>query len=106
MARGLPFFPPPIVLLPAAPQPLHIFEPRYRQLLQDCLAADRRFGITHVAPGPTPGADPAPSTGGVGCVAPIRSNQPLPHGRAHVLTVGERRFGLRGWVSSPPPYRV
>src|SRR5438874_725278 len=52
MARELPIFPLPIVLFPGAPQPLHIFEPRYRQLLQDCLAGDRRFGIAYVAPDP------------------------------------------------------
>ncbi len=45
MARELPIFPLPIVLFPGTPQPLHVFEPRYRQLLADCLAADRRFGI-------------------------------------------------------------
>src|SRR6266849_2599839 len=43
MPRELPIFPLPIVLFPGAPQPLHIFEPRYRQLLQDCLAGERRF---------------------------------------------------------------
>jgi ATP-dependent Lon protease len=106
MARALPIFPLPIVLFPGAPQPLHIFEPRYRQLLQDCLAADRRFGIAYVAPDPAPGADPVPSPGDVGCVALIRSNQPLPDGRSNVLTVGERRFVLRSWISSTHPYRV
>src|SRR5947208_1577377 len=78
MARELPIFPLPIVLFPGAPQPLHIFEPRYRQLLQDCLAADRRFGIAYVAPDPAPDADPVPAAGEVGCVALIRSNQALP----------------------------
>jgi len=39
-------------------------------------------------------------------VALIRSNQPLPDGRSNVLTVGERRFVLRGWISSTHPYRV
>ena len=106
MARELPIFPLPIVLFPGAPQPLHIFEPRYRQLLQDCLAGDQRFGIAYVAPDPTPGADPVPSPGDVGCVALIRSNQPLPDGRSNVLTVGERRFVLRSWVSGPHPYRI
>jgi len=95
MARELPIFPLPIVLFPGAPQPLHIFEPRYRQLLQDCLAGDRR-----------PDADPVPNPGDVGCVALIRSNQPLPDGRSNVLTVGERRFVLRDWISSTRPYRV
>ncbi len=106
MARELPIFPLPIVLFPGAPQPLHIFEPRYRQLLQDCLAGDRRFGIAYVAPDPAPDADPAPNPGDVGCVALIQSNQPLPDGRSNVLTVGERRFVLRDWISSTRPYRV
>src|SRR5204863_7602046 len=102
MARELPIFPLPIVLFPGAPQPLHIFEPRYRQLLQDCLAGDQRFGIAYVAPDPAPDADPVPNPGDVGCVALIRSNQPLPDGRSNVLTIGERRFVLRDWFSSTP----
>src|SRR6058998_1876793 len=106
MARELPIFPLPIVLFPGAPQPLHIFEPRYRQMLQDCLAGDRRFGIAYVAPDASPGADPLPSPGDVGCVALIRSIQPLPDGRANIMTVGERRFVLRRWIDSDRPYRV
>jgi len=106
MPRELPIFPLPIVLFPGAPQPLHIFEPRYRQLLTDCLAGDRRFGVAYVAPDPAPGADPVPNPGDVGCVALIRTNQPLPDGRFNILTVGERRFVLRSWISSAHPYRV
>src|SRR5205807_10370493 len=67
MARELPIFPLPIVLFPGAPQPLHIFEPRYRQLLVDCLAGDRRFGITYVPAEPAPGSEPLPHPGDVGC---------------------------------------
>jgi Lon protease-like protein len=106
MARELPIFPLPIVLFPGAPQPLHIFEPRYRQLLADCQEDDRRFGIACVAsgdPGPT---EPEPQPGDVGCVALIRSVQPLPDGCANILTVGERRFVLHRWVASDRPYRV
>src|SRR5260370_1585145 len=103
---ALPICPLPVVLFPGAPEPWHIFEPRYRQLLQDCLAGDHRFGIAYVAPDPAPDADPVPNPGDVGCVALIRSNQPLPDGRSNVLTVGERRFVLRGWISSTRPYRV
>src|SRR5256712_11049519 len=106
MARELPIFPLPSVVLRGAPQPLHIFEPRYRQLLHDCLTGDQRFGIAYVTPDAAPGADPAPSPGDVGCVALIRSNQPLPDGRSNILTVGERRFVLRSWISSTHPYRV
>lgn len=108
MARELPIFPLPIVLFPGAPQPLHIFEPRYQQLLADCKDGDRRFGIAYVAPDPSPGADPVPKPGDVGCVALIRSIQPLPDGRANLLTVGEHRFVLRRWIERDPPrpYRV
>jgi Lon protease-like protein len=105
MARELPIFPLPIVLFPGAPQPLHIFEPRYRQLLADCQEDDRRFGIAYVASGDAP-AEPEPQPGDVGCVALIRSVQVLPDGRSNILTVGERRFVLRRWVTSDRPYRV
>src|SRR4029077_4585038 len=47
-----------------------------------------------------------PLPGDVGCVALIRSNQPLPDGRSNIETVGERRFVLQSWVSSTHPYRV
>src|SRR2546427_1241363 len=105
MARELPFFPLPIVLSPGAPQPLHVFEPRYRQLLADCLAADRRFGIAYVPAERDAGVEPLPRPGDVGCVAVIRNTQGLPDGRSNVLTVGERRFVLIDWVSSEGPYR-
>ena len=86
MARDLPIFPLPIVLFPGTPQPLHIFEPRYRRLLSDCLAADRRFGIAYAVAERAAGADGAPNPGDVGCVALIRSTRRLPDeiGRAHV----------------------
>jgi Lon protease-like protein len=106
MSRELPIFPLPLVLFPGAPQPLHIFEPRYRQLLQDCLAADRRLGIAYVAADRAPGADPGPSPGDVGCVALIRSSEPLPDGCANIVTVGERRFVVCRWIAGPQPYRV
>jgi Lon protease-like protein len=106
MTRELPIFPLPIVLFPGAPQPLHIFEPRYRQLLDHCLETDQRFGIAYVAPDRTPEADPMPTPGEVGCVALIRSTQPLPDGRSNILTVGERRFVLARWIPSDRPYRI
>jgi len=42
----------------------------------------------------------------VGCVALIRSNEPLPDGRSNIMAVGERRFVLRRWIAGPQPYRV
>jgi len=106
MARELPIFPLPLVLFPGAPQPLHIFEARYRQLLADCLAADRRFGVTYVAPPRAPDEAAAPIPGDLGCVALIRSTQELPDGRSNILAVGERRFVLVAWCAGDRPYRL
>ena len=106
MARELPIFPLPVVLFPGATQPLHIFEPRYRELLADCLAADQRFGITYVAPPDGPGIDPMPPPGAVGCIALITATEGLPDGRSDIITVGERRFTLLEWVTRETTYRV
>ena len=106
MPRVLPIFPLPLVLFPGAPQALHIFEPRYRQMLADCLAGDQRFGIAHVSPVAAHGVESIPSAGDVGCVAVIRSTQRLPDGRADILTEGERRFRLLEWCADDRLYRV
>src|SRR2546428_4075253 len=95
-----------MALFQAAPQPLHICEPRYRELLADCLAADRRFGIAYVPAEYPPGSEPLPRAGDVGCVALIQNTQGLPDGRSNILTVGERRFLLIDWVGSDRPYRL
>jgi len=104
MSRELPIFPLPLVLFPGATQPLHIFEPRYRQLLADCLDQDRRFGIAYAAP--DKGSDPAPAPGDVGCIAHILTTQDLPDGRSDILTTGEQRFVLLEWLSTDRPYRM
>ncbi|MGH7615268.1 MAG: LON peptidase substrate-binding domain-containing protein [Gemmatimonadales bacterium] len=104
MPRELPIFPLPLVLFPGTLQPLHIFEPRYRQLLADSLAGDRRFGVTYAAE--SPGQVRTPRPGDVGCVAEIRSTQDLPDGRSNIVTVGERRFTLLDWLPTARLYRL
>jgi len=102
MPRELPIFPLPLVLFPGASQPLHIFEPRYRALLADCMDGDRRFGIVYSAEDNA--SDPAP--GDVGCVAHILSTQRRPDGRSDILTTGEQRFVLLEWLPTDRPYRM
>jgi Lon protease-like protein len=97
----LPLFPLDVVLFPGTVLPLHIFEPRYRQLLADCLAGDRRFGL--VPPGSGGGAPP---TGVVGSIALIRAAQPLPEGRSNIVVGGEGRFMLRRYLAEDTPYAV
>jgi Lon protease-like protein len=97
----LPLFPLNVVLFPGTPLPLHIFEPRYRQMLADCLIGDRRFGLVQ------PGSEiEAPERGTVGCVAEIRANEQLPDGRANLLVVGGARFVVQRLLDDPAPYLV
>jgi len=91
----LPLFPLTTVLFPGAPMPLHIFEPRYRQMLADCLEGDRRFGLV-------PGELAEP--GAVGCIAHIRVAQPLADGRSNIVVVGEKRFRVLAIEAAEHPY--
>jgi hypothetical protein len=89
--------------------PLHIFEPRYRQLVADSLEAvgegegGGRFGITRLPEGV---AEIEISPGTVGCVAEIVNRETLPDGRSNIVVRGTERFALVSFVSSPHPYHV
>jgi Lon protease-like protein len=100
----LPIFALGVVLFPGTPQLLHIFEPRYRQMLADCLGGSRRFGLSYVAQ--EAGADPAPQPGAVGCQAVVQESRLLPDGRSNILAVGETRYVLLEYLSTSLPYRV
>ena len=101
MPFRLPIFPLSVVLFPGTPLPLHIFEPRYRRMLSDCLGGDRRFGIT-----PAGRDEGMPDPGTVGCVAEIRVNQELPDGRANIVVLGAERFVLTRPMEDAAPYFV
>jgi Lon protease-like protein len=88
-------------LFPGTPLPLHIFEPRYKRMLADCLAADRRFGIT-----PVIAARESPGPGTVGCIAEVRVNQELPDGRFNIVVLGGSRFVLSRVLDESLPYLV
>jgi ATP-dependent Lon protease len=101
MPFRLPIFPLSVALFPGNPLPLHIFEPRYRRMLADCLADDRRFGIT-----PLPDQSDPPGPGAVGCIAEVRVNQELPDGRSNIVVVGGSRFEVSRLVEETQPYLV
>jgi Lon protease-like protein len=93
-SRTLALFPLHVVLFPGATMPLHIFEPRYRQMVAHCLEGDRRFGLVYHDPdrqGPFLGEE-----GRVGCMANIARFQPLPDGRSLIVAEGEERFRVTG----------
>ncbi|MFE1744327.1 LON peptidase substrate-binding domain-containing protein, partial [Coleofasciculus sp. H7-2] len=97
--RELPLFPlPEVVLFPGRPLPLHIFEFRYRIMMNTILESDRRFGVLMW--------DPVQSKpAAVGCCAEIIHFQRLPDDRMKILTLGQQRFRVLEYVREKP-YRV
>ena len=90
--QQVPLFPLPLVLYPGAPAPLHIFEPRYRQMVADCLVKGREFGIVYHDPdehGPF-----LMEAGRVGTLARIEEHRALPEGRSLILVRGGARFAI------------
>jgi Lon protease-like protein len=96
----LPMFPLGTVLLPGAILPLHVFEPRYRALVQDCLASTRELGVVLIERGSEVGGGDVRSD--VGTVARIAQAQELEDGRWAVLAVGLRRVRVEAWLPEDP----
>ncbi len=105
MTTQLPLFPLPLVLFPGTRLPLHIFEPRYRQLLADVLTegAAREFGVLFRADDVAERAIPM---GHIGCIAVIEQSERLPDGRANLLVRGSQRFRFEGLVATDRLYHV
>jgi ATP-dependent Lon protease len=98
----LPIFPLALVLFPGVPLPLHIFEPRYRQMLSDVRAENSLFGVSYFDPSTSEKDAPAP--GQVGCVAEVTEMKMMPDGRSNILTVGIIRYRLEEYVERDDPY--
>jgi Lon protease-like protein len=98
--RRLPMFPLSSVLFPGAELPLHVFEPRYRELVADCLAGDGQFGVVLIARGSEVGG--GDERFGVGTVAHIASASPFADGRWALLVVGTDRFAIERWLDDAP----
>ena len=80
----LPIFPLDLVLLPGVPLPLHIFEPRYKEMIGECLEQKKPFGIVRASDD---------GVAGIGCTAEILSvTKKYDDGRMDILTRGVERF--------------
>ncbi|MGC2246135.1 MAG: LON peptidase substrate-binding domain-containing protein [Terriglobales bacterium] len=80
----LPLFPLDLVLLPGVPLPLHIFEPRYKEMISECLEQKKPFGIVRASD---------EGVAGIGCTAEILSvTKEYDDGRMDILTRGVDRF--------------
>ena len=106
MAETVPLFPLGTVLLPGASLPLHIFEPRYRQLTVDLVTGavpGRSFGVIAVKQGLETAEE---TTHDIGCTAVLREARRLPDGRFDIVTRGEKRFRLLDIDETSAPYLV
>ena len=102
--RDLPIFPLSIVLFPGVPLPLHIFEQRYRQMLNDIRVSNNLFGISYFDVSTS--QQEVPAAGHIGCVAEVSEIQTLPDGRSNILTVGVIRYRIEEYVERGDPYLV
>ncbi|HEX5834827.1 MAG TPA: LON peptidase substrate-binding domain-containing protein [Pyrinomonadaceae bacterium] len=100
----LPVFPLPVVLFPGVPLPLHIFEPRYRQMLTDIGDGDKLFGVSYFDS--TTATNDVPPAGHVGCVAEVTQTQVFPDGRSNILTLGVVRYRIESYIERGDPYLV
>jgi Lon protease-like protein len=80
----LPLFPLDVVLLPGTPLPLHIFEPRYKEMMGECIANDAPFGVIRAL---------EDGIAEVGCTAEIVTvTKEYPDGRLDLIAEGRKRF--------------
>lgn len=93
-------FPLGTVLLPSAVIPLHIFEPRYRSLVKDCLAGEKEFGVALIERGNEVGG--GDSRMEYGCIAQIVEAEEFDDGRWFIAAVGTRRFTVTRWLADDP----
>jgi uncharacterized protein len=104
MSEMLPLFPLGAVLYPGMLLPLHIFEDRYRQLIQDLLDGPepQRFGVIAIRKGRETGIEGVQSLYAVGCTAVLRRVERYEDGRFDIVTVGAQRFRLSRLDESRP----
>jgi Lon protease-like protein len=96
MTELLPLFPLGTVLYPGMVLPLHIFENRYRQLMQDLLEQPepREFGVIAIREGRETGADGVTSLYEIGCIAELREISEEEDGQFDIVAIGTERFRL------------
>ena len=104
MTQTLPLFPLGTVLYPGLLLPLHIFEDRYRQLVQELLGGPepRQFGVIAIRKGRETGIDGISALYDVGCTATLRRIAEHQDGRYDLVTVGTQRFRLASLDDSRP----
>lgn len=101
----LPLFPLNTVLFPGTPIELHIFEERYKEMIEGCIESSEPFGVVLIRKGQEALgalADPFP----IGCTAQIIQVQSLPQGRMNISAIGRDRFRILDTQRTLKPYLV
>ena len=106
-SRGtVPVFPlPDLVFFPHASLPLHIFEPRYRQMTEDALRCDRLIAMALLKPGWESEYDGSPDIFPLACAGLIEEEARLPDGRFNIRLRGVARVEIQSFEKQSP-YRV
>lgn len=103
--KELPIFPlPQAVLFPGALMPLHVFEPRYRQMTRDALDTHRIIVVSQILPAAGESPPGHPAIANVAGVGAIVEAQELPDGRFNIILEGRARVHLTE-LPFVPPYR-
>jgi Lon protease-like protein len=106
---AIPIFPlPNVVLFPNVFLPLHIFEPRYRQMVADALDGDRIIGMVLLRPGWEGDYEGRPPVYDIGCAGVVTTAERLPDGRYNIVLQGLEKFRIVDEASheSHRPYRI
>jgi Lon protease-like protein len=103
----VPIFPlPEVVFFPETVLPLHVFEPRYRRMIADCLAGDPRLAVVMLQPGWERDYQGRPPVHAVAGVGEIMQAERLADGRYNILLDGRLRVRIEEELSADRPYRV
>src|SRR5947199_3769341 len=93
----IPIFPlPNVVLFPNVFLPLHVFEPRYRQMVDEALKGDRIIGMVLLRPGWEGDYEGRPPVYPIGCAGVITHAERLPDGRFNIVLRGMEKFRVAG----------
>lgn len=95
-----PMFPLGTVVFPHVALPLRVFEPRYRQLMRDCLAGAREFGVVLIERGSEVGGGDQRTS--VGTLTSIVDAQEAPDGQWSMVALGTRRVRVTRWLPDDP----
>ena len=100
----LPLFPLNTVLFPGMQLKLHIFEERYKLMINQCIDTDAPFGVVLIQDGQE-ALGPLAKPHEIGCTAQITQVQRLPFERLNITATGQRRFRIRS-IKQHSPYLI